>query len=157
MTTQTDQENSVFHDTVIVTPVIQPVRTPNESLLHVLAAFNPGNTTLSALFGVPNPCINGWRKGEAIPPELHPILAELGTAADEMLAAKLRFDSFMIKRKCFNGKTLLEAITNGMPATAAISHLAHIQQREEAQREKMNAHFANRPPSPPTADFDLPY
>lgn len=42
------------------------------------------------------------------------------------------------------------------PLPCASDALAHRQAIEAAQRERMNARFANRVPTPATADFDLP-
>lgn len=65
-------------------------------------------------------------------------------------------NSTLLKRKLINGRNLIQVTQSGGVTLNDVKRLTHIYKREEAQRERLKARFANRAATPATADFDLP-
>ncbi len=133
-----------------------PIRSPGEDLARIREILNPAVSDLATTFGVSRQSVYNWLNGEAVAPENAAKLQDLAQAADVLAHEGIARNSGLLKRKLPNGKTLMQIAQAGESARDAALALARIHKREAAQRERMNARFANRAKTPATADFDLP-
>lgn len=132
------------------------IRAPSENLTRILEVLNPAISDLATTFGVSRQSIYNWRNGEPVAEENAAKLQDLAQAADVLAHEGSAANASLLKRKFANGKTLLQAAQAGESARNAALQLVQIHKREAAQRERINAQFANRAKTPATADFDLP-
>jgi len=133
-----------------------PVRSPSEDLARIREVLNPAVSDLATTFGVSRQSVYNWLNGEAVTQENAAKLQDLAQAADVLAHEGVAKNSALLKRKLPNDKTLMQIAQAGESARDAALTLVNIYKREAAQRERMNARFANRSKTPATADFDLP-
>lgn len=146
------------HEMHHMAPVVDvaPVRTPAEDLVRIREVLKPAVSDLATTFGVSRQSVYNWLKGEPVADENAVKLQDLAQAADVLDHSGITISAALLKRKFANGRTLLQVAQSGESARDAALQLVHIHKREEAQRERMAARFANRPKTAPSADFDLP-
>lgn len=135
---------------------IELARTPSENLFRIREVLNPAVSDLAATFSVSRQSVYNWLNGEPITDENAAKLQDLAQAADVLAQEGVSVNAALLKRKFANGRTLMQVVQAGESAKDAALLLAQIHKRETAQRERMNARFANRPKTPATADFDFP-
>lgn len=135
---------------------VAPVRTPTEDLAFIREVLNPAVSDLATTFGVSRQSVYNWLNGEPVADANAAKLQDLAQAADVLAHEGIKVSAALLKRKFANGRTLMQVAQTGESARDAALKLAHIHKREMAQRERMEALFANRAKSPPSADFDLP-
>lgn len=135
---------------------VAPVRTPAEDLVRIREVLKPAVSDLATTFGVSRQSVYNWLNGEPVADENAAKLQDLAQAADVLDDSGITGSAALLKRKFANGRTLLQVAQSGESARDAALQLVHIHKREEAQRERMAARFANRPKTAPSADFDLP-
>ena len=135
---------------------IEKVRTPGENLLRIREVLNPAISDLATTFGVSRQSVYNWLNGEPVADENAAKLQDLAQAADVLSHEGVSINAALLKRKIDNGRTLMQIAKAGESAMDAALMLVQIHKREAAQREPMNARFANRAKTPASADFDLP-
>ncbi|MBP8287066.1 MAG: hypothetical protein KAX57_09525 [Rhodoferax sp.] len=135
---------------------IEKVRTPGENLLRIREVLNPAISDLATTFGVSRQSVYNWLNGEPVADENAAKLQDLAQAADVLSHEGVSINAALLKRKIDNGRTLMQIAKAGESAMDAALMLVQIHKREAAQRERMNARFANRAKTPASADFDLP-
>ena len=134
----------------------EPVRTPSENLSRIREVLNPAVSDLATTFGVSRQSVYNWLNGDPVADENAAKLQDLAQAADVLAHEGASINAALLKRKFANGRTLMQVAQVGESARDAALLLVHIHKREAAQRERMNARFANRAKTPAGADFDLP-
>ncbi|MEI8155301.1 MAG: hypothetical protein WCH60_00435 [Burkholderiales bacterium] len=142
--------------TVVDVAEIEQVRTPGENLLRIREVLNPAISDLATTFGVSRQSVYNWLNGEPVADENAAKLQDLAQAADVLSHEGVSINAALLKRKIDNGRTLMQIAKAGESAMDAALMLVQIHKREAAQRERMNARFANRAKTPASADFDLP-
>lgn len=135
---------------------IEQVRTPGENLLRIREVLKPAVSDLAATFSVSRQSVYNWLNGEPVAEENAARLQDLAKAADVLAHEGVPISATLLKRKFFNGQTLMQVAQAGGSARDAALILAQIHKRETVQRERMAARFANRAKASPSADFDLP-
>ena len=135
---------------------VEPVRTPSENLSRIREVLNPAVSDLATTFGVSRQSVYNWLNGDPVADENAAKLQDLAQAADVLAHEGASINAALLKRKFANGRTLMQVAQAGESARDAALLLVHIHKREAAQRERMNARFANRAKTPAGADFDLP-
>jgi transcriptional regulator with XRE-family HTH domain len=135
---------------------IDQIRTPSENLSRIREVLNPAVSDLATTFGVSRQSVYNWLNGEPVANENAAKLQDLARAADVLAHEGVSINSALLKRKFANGRTLMQVAQAGESASEAAPMLIQIHKREAAQRERMNARFANRAKTPASADFDLP-
>ena len=135
---------------------VELVRTPSENLSRIREVLNPAVSDLATTFGVSRQSVYNWLNGEPVADENAAKLQGLAQAADVLAHEGVTINASLLKRKFANGRTLMQVAQAGESARDAALMLVQIHKREAAQRERMNARFANRAKTPPSADFDLP-
>jgi transcriptional regulator with XRE-family HTH domain len=136
--------------------VVDDVRTPGEDLARIREVMHPAVSDLATTLGVSRQSVYNWLNGEQVAEENAARLKDLARAADVLAHEGLTVNAAVLKRKFANGRTLMQVAQAGESARDAALMLVQIHRREAAQRERMNARFANRAKTPATADFDLP-
>jgi len=134
----------------------EPFRTPSENLARIREVLNPAVSDLATTFGVSRQSVYNWLNGEAVAEENAAKLQDLAQAADVLAHEGVSVNAALLKRKFANGRTLMQVAQAGDSALDAALMLVQVYKREAAQRERMNARFANRAKTSATADFDLP-
>ena len=135
---------------------VEPVRTPSENLSRIREVLNPAVSDLATTFCVSRQSVYNWLNGDPVADENAAKLQDLAQAADVLAHEGASINAALLKRKFANGRTLMQVAQAGESARDAALLLVHIHKREAAQRERMNARFANRAKTPAGADFDLP-
>lgn len=135
---------------------VAPVRSPAEDLARIREVLKPAVSDLATTFGVSRQSVYNWLNGEPVANENASKLQDIAQAADVLDHGGITVNAALLKRKFANGRTLLQVAQAGESARDAALQLVHIHKREEAQRERMAARFANRAKTAPSADFDLP-
>lgn len=135
---------------------IDQIRTPSENLSRIREVLNPAVSDLATTFSVSRQSVYNWLNGEPVANENAAKLQDLARAADVLAHEGVSINSALLKRKFANGRTLMQVAQAGESASEAALMLIQIHKREAAQRERMNARFANRAKTPASADFDLP-
>lgn len=135
---------------------IEPVRTPSENLSRIREVLKPAISDLATTLGVSRQSVYNWLNGDPVAGENAAKLQELAQAADVLAHAGVTTNVALLKRKIFDGRTLLQVTQAGESAREAALALVQIHKREAAQRERINARFSNRSRTPASADFDLP-
>lgn len=146
---------------VYATPTVEMAaadnfRTPGEDLARIREVLRPAVSDLAATLNVSRQSVYNWLNGEQVAEENAARLQDLAQAADVLAYDGLTVNAALLKRKFANGRTLMQVAQAGESARDAALMLVQIHKREAAQRERMNARFANRAKTPATADFDLP-
>lgn len=136
--------------------MVEHVRTPGENLARIREVLKPAISDLATTCGVSRQSVYNWLNGEPVADENAAKLRDLAQAADVLAHEGMTVNAALLKRKFASGRTLLQVAQAGESARDAAMMLVQIQKREAAQRERMNARFANRAKTPPSADFDLP-
>ena len=136
--------------------VVDDIRTPAKDLSRIREVLHPAVSDLAAALGVSRQSVYNWLNGEQVAKENAARLQDLAQAADVLAHEGVAVDAALLKRKFANGRTLMQVAQVGDCARDAALTLVQIHRREVAQRERMNARFANRAKTPATADFDLP-
>ncbi|HAT1602168.1 helix-turn-helix domain-containing protein [Raoultella ornithinolytica] len=131
-------------------------RSPGEHLARIREVLKPAVSDLAAAFGVSRQTIYNWINGEQVADVNATKLADLAEAAEMLVEAGVTINASLLKRKFARGKSLMQVVQAGESASDAAKLMVHIHHREQAQREKIAARFANRKNSPATADFDMP-
>lgn len=131
-------------------------RTSAEELALVREVFTPSVQDLASIFKVSRQSIYNWLNGAPIAEENASKLHELAGAADLLAFNGVKVSPRLLKRKFSNGQSLYEVAESGKSTTEATKLLISILSKEEAQKEKVKARFANRVNRKTTADFDLP-
>lgn len=132
-------------------------RTSAENLEHIREVLKPAISDLATTLNVSRQSIYNWLNGAPVADVNASKLDDLAKASDVLAQAGVTVNPALLKRKLPGGKTLLEIAKDGESARDAAIILVEIYQREAAQREQMNARFANRVNKPASADFDLPH
>jgi DNA-binding transcriptional regulator YiaG len=135
---------------------IDQIRTPSEDLSRIREVLNPAVSDLATTFGVSRQSVYNWLNREPVANENAWKLQDLARAADMLAHEGVSINSALLKRKFANGRTLMQVAQAGESASEAALMLIQIHKREVAQRERVNARFANRAKTPASADFDLP-
>lgn len=135
---------------------IDQIRTPSENLSRIREVLNPAVSDLATTFSVSRQSVYNWLNGEPVANENAAKLQDLARAADVLAHEGVSINSALLKRKFANGRTLMQVAQAGESASEAALMLIQIYKREAAQRERMNARFANRVKTLASADFDLP-
>jgi transcriptional regulator with XRE-family HTH domain len=135
---------------------VDAVRTPAENLARIREVLNPAISDLATTFGVSRQSVYNWLNGDTVAEENAAKLQDLAQAADVLAHEGVAVNAALLKRKFSNGQTLMQVAQAGGAARDAALMLVQIHKREAAQRERMNARFANRAKTPASADFDLP-
>ncbi len=135
---------------------IDQIRTPSENLSRIREVLNPAVSDLATTFGVSRQSVYNWLNGEPVANENAAKLQDLARAADVLAHEGVSINSALLKRKFASGRTLMQVAQAGESASEAALMLIQIHKREAAQRERMNARFADRAKTPASADFDLP-
>ena len=135
---------------------IDQIRTPSENLSRIREVLNPAVSDLATTFSVSRQSVYNWLNGEPVANENAAKLQDLARAADVLAHEGVSINSALLKRKFASGRTLMQVAQAGESASEAALMLIQIHKREAAQRERMNARFANRAKTPASADFDLP-
>ncbi|WP_157647958.1 hypothetical protein [Burkholderia ubonensis] len=135
---------------------VEHVRTPSENLARIREVLRPAVSDLATTFGVSRQSVYNWLNGEPVAEENAAKLQDLAHAADVLAHEGIDVNAALLKRKFVNGRTLMQVAQAGESARDAALMLVQIHQREVAQRERMNARFANRAKTSATADFDFP-
>jgi transcriptional regulator with XRE-family HTH domain len=141
---------------VVEVAEINQIRTPNEDLVHVREVLNPAVSDLAATLGVSRQSVYNWLNGDTVADENAAKLQDLAQAADVLEHEGVTVNATLLKRKFSNGRTLMQVVQAGESAREAALMLIQIHRREAAQRQRMNARFANRRKTPASSDFDLP-
>lgn len=118
-------------------------RTAAEALSYVRTTLKPAVTELASIFGVSRQAIYNWQAGEHISEGNQALLYELAAAADRIVAHPLA-GQVSAKRKLSGGKSLFEAVANGMPGVEAAGKLIAMAEKEGAQRAAMESRLKNR-------------
>lgn len=134
----------------------EAVRTPAENLTRIREVLNPAVSDLATTFGVSRQSVYNWLNGDPVAEENAAKLQDLAQAADVLAHGGVTVNVALLKRKFSNGQTLMQVAQAGESARDAALMLVQIHKREAAQRERMNARFANRAKTPASSDFDLP-
>ncbi len=134
----------------------EQVRTPSDNLLRIREVLNPAVSDLATTLGVSRQSVYNWMNGDPVADENAAKLQDLAQAADVLAHEGVAINSALLKRKFANGRTLMQVAQAGESAREAALMLVRIYKREAAQRERMDARFANRAKTPASADFDLP-
>jgi transcriptional regulator with XRE-family HTH domain len=132
------------------------VRTPSDDLTRIREVIHPAISDLATTLGVSRQSVYNWINGDPVAAENAAKLHDLAQAADILANEGLAVNAALLQRKFANGKTLLQIAQAGEPAREAALLMVNIHKLEVAQRERMNARFANRAKTTATADFDLP-
>lgn len=135
---------------------VEQDRTPSENLSRIREVLNPAVSDLATTFGVSRQSIYNWLNGEPVAGENAAKLQDLAQAADVLSHEGVGTNAALLKRRFANGQTLMQVAQAGESARDAALMLVQIHRRENLQRERMNARFANRAKTPASADFDLP-
>jgi transcriptional regulator with XRE-family HTH domain len=135
---------------------VDNMRTPAEDLARIREVLRPAVSDLATTLGVSRQSVYNWLNGEQVADENAARLQDLAQAADVLAHEGVTMNAALLKRKFANGRTLMQVAQAGGSARDAALMLVQIHKREAAQRERMNARFANRVKTPATADFDLP-
>jgi transcriptional regulator with XRE-family HTH domain len=136
--------------------VVDDVRTPAEDLARIREVLRPAVSDLATTLGVSRQSVYNWLNGEQVAEENAARLRDLAQAADVLAHEGVAVNAALLKRKFANGRTLMQVAQAGESARGTALVLVQIHKREVAQRERMNARFANRAKKPASADFDLP-
>lgn len=128
-----------------------------ELLKRVKQGLNPSMAQLASLIGLSTSDTYALLQGQPVQVANPTALERAASLAERLLAEHIAVTPFLLKRKMFQGQTLLQAVIAEQSVDKMMSLLTTILATEAAQRDRIEKHFANRPPSPPTADFDLPY
>ncbi|QEU26405.1 MULTISPECIES: hypothetical protein [Pseudomonas] len=118
-------------------------RTAAEALTHVRDVLKPAVTELASLFHVSRQAIYNWQAGEHISEVNQTLLFELAAAADTILSHPLA-NRVNARRKLPGGKTLLEAVANGIPGGEAAGMLISLIEKEGVQRAAIEMKLKNR-------------
>ena len=141
---------------VVEVAEVEQVRTPSEDLSRIREVLNPAVSDLAMTLGVSRQSVYNWLNGEPVADENAAKLQDLAQASDVLAHEGVSINTALLKRKFANGRTLMQVAQAGESARDAALMLIQIHKREAAQRERMNARFANRAKTPASADFDLP-
>jgi len=123
-------------------PAVAP-RTAAEALSYVRTTLKPAVTELATIFGVSRQAIYNWQAGEHISEGNQALLYELAAAADRIVAHPLA-GKVSAKRKLPGGKSLFEAVADGMPGVEAAGKLIAMAEKEGAQRAAMESRLKTR-------------
>jgi DNA-binding transcriptional regulator YiaG len=135
---------------------VEAVRSPGEDLARIREVLKPAVSDLATTFSVSRQSVYNWLNYEPVADDNAAKLQDLAQAADVLAHAGVLVNATLLKRKFANGRTLMQVAQAGESARDAALMLVQIHKREAAQRERMNARFANRSKSAATSDFDLP-
>ncbi len=149
-------QQALYATPAVEVAVVDDVRTPAEDLARIREVLHPSVSDLATTLGVSRQSVYNWLNGEQVADENAARLQDLAQAADVLAHDGITVDAALLKRKFANGRTLMQVAQAGESARDAALMLVQIHRREVAQRERMNARFANRAKAPATADFDLP-
>jgi hypothetical protein len=122
----------------------QLVRSAVANLAHVRSVFKPSVKDLADLFGVSRQAIYNWQAGQAVSPQNELRLDELAKAADLLLGGGVEDGTRLLGRKLAGGKSMLEAIRDGMAAEDAAKTLLSMLTDEMQQRASLSNRLANR-------------
>jgi transcriptional regulator with XRE-family HTH domain len=135
---------------------IAPARTAVEDIERIREVLSPGISTLADVFGVTRQTVYNWMKGERLKPEHFARLKDLAHATDLLAESGISLSGTLLKRKVINGKNMFESVRDGGSARDVAQVLIQIAQREQQQRELMNARLAGRKKLTRSADSDFP-
>jgi transcriptional regulator with XRE-family HTH domain len=135
---------------------VAPIRTPAENLARIREVLKPAVSDLAITCGVSRQSVYNWLKGEPVSEDNGEKLQNLAQAADVLDHQGIVVNAALLKRKFANGRTLMQAAQAGESARDVALQVVDICKREQVQRERMAARFANRAKSAASADFDLP-
>lgn len=153
---QRSAQHSQHRASVFEVVQVDQIRTPSENLSRIREVLNPAVSDLATTFGVSRQSVYNWLNGELVANENAAKLEDLAQASDLLAHEGVSINSALLKRKFANGRTLMQVAQAGESARVAALMLIQLHKREAAQRERMNARFANRSKSHASADFDLP-
>lgn len=130
-------------------------RTPAEDIERIRKVFNPAVSDLAKVFNVSRQAIYNWLGGDQ-PSLIHlGQLREFALAADVLAETTTPLKGTLLRRKIFDGKSLMEIVQNGGQVQEAAQLLNNIVQQETRQREELNLRFAGRRTNVRSADSDL--
>lgn len=153
---QRSAQQAQYRAAVFEVAEVDQIRTPTENLSRIREVLNPAVSDLATTFGVSRQSVYNWLNGELVADENAAKLEDLAQASDLLAHEGVSINSALLKRKFANGRTLMQVAQAGESARVAALMLIQLHKREAAQRERMNARFANRPKAHASADFDLP-
>jgi transcriptional regulator with XRE-family HTH domain len=125
-------------------PQRQANRTAAQNLSRVREVLRPSVTELASLLGVSRQALYNWQAGQPIAQQNEERLEEFAAAADLIDAEGLTNRPSAIRRKIARGKTFIELVREGMPATEAAAMLVSLSKKERAQGESISVRLSGR-------------
>jgi predicted transcriptional regulator len=135
-----------YRDRVERAPQRLTIRTAAQNLCRVREVLRPSVTELASLLGVSRQALYNWQAGQPIAHQNEERLQEFAAAADLIDAEGLTNRSSVIGRKVARGKTFLELVREGTPATDAAAMLVSLIKKERAQGESVSIRLSRREP-----------
>lgn len=136
--------------------LLRYLRTPQENIAQIRAAFKPSMADIASIFKVSRQSVYNWIAGEKPSQESVERLDDLAQAADLFQADGIVGSSYLVRRKLENGKTLMDIVREGGSAQDAARSLLQIAQKETSQRQALQRRLANRPATSEYADIGSP-
>jgi len=127
--------------------LVETQSSPIENLNRIKVVINPTVTELSKVFNVSRQTIYNWQNEVNEPgPEHGTLLEALAKSADILSDSGVIITKRLLARKLAGGRTFFESIRNGTSAEVAANQLIRLIQKEEEQRERLNARLLGRKP-----------
>lgn len=126
----------------------QLIRSSIENLARVRSVFRPTTTELASLLGVSRQAIYNWQAGQPVAIHNDARLEELASSADLLIASGIAGIARPLARKLPGGRTVLDAIREGLAPGDAVRRLMSMLEREVRQRETLSQRLAGRTRKP---------
>ena len=143
-------------DSTIPESAMSQVVSPTAQIERIRKVFSPPVAELAQVFGVTRQAVYNWLNGA--PPTAQHLdkLADLARAAEIVEASGIPVSGWMMRRKMFNGKTLLAFVGAGGSAQDAANRLVQTVRKETEQRQRMDARLTGRKTAFRSPESDFP-
>lgn len=134
------------------------LRSPSDHLGNIRRVLNPAIADLAAVFGVSRQAIYKWIGGDTTPESdnLKRIL-DLSHVADRFRDARIARTSSLLKMKAFEGRSLMDLVTDGqLRPTHIESLIAEARARDSAYERSGLAKSKAKPSDDWRADVSVP-
>jgi transcriptional regulator with XRE-family HTH domain len=133
------------------------VATAADDLARIKSILKLSTTDLAQTLGVSRQAVYNWKSGSHIKLDNLTKLANLKSAADVFVEARLTVLPEFLDRKLSSGKTFLEHIAGGAEGAGVAAALIKMLSEEASQRRTLDALLAdNTPRLPDASDYGAP-
>ncbi len=116
-----------------------------EDLRLIRDYLKPSVAQLAGALGVERQTIYDWQAGKGVSDERRELICELVSACSKLAEAGVTAGDDILRRKIYNGKTLLHLIASGTSAADAVALARSIFETEQYERRLLAEHLKRRP------------